>query len=173
MPQTLRIHRFVFWLLSFCAIDCAVHGAGYAADAAYPDRSSKNAVGVCAGVPQTISLTCERALSSHLSARAHVGSAVILSSAGGRLQWSSDRTGLKPYLFAGAAFIHSRAEDYGDPKGTTGYIWLGPGASVELDRWVIYTEVSALLGGDEDKGLGDDWIFPFSPAISGGIMIRL
>jgi len=135
--------------------------------------ASKNAIGVCAGVPQTLALTYERSLSPNLAVRIHAGSVVIWSSAGARLQWGTTGDGIKPYLFAGVAALHARAEDYGDPEGTTTYLWLGPGASFNADRWSFFAEVSALLGGNDDKGLGDDWVFPFSPAIAGGIMFHM
>jgi hypothetical protein len=173
MPQILRNHTFVFVFVALYALISVTPSVGQAADSSQSDGSRRNAIGVCAGVPQTISLTYERALSSHLAARVHVGSVVLLSSAGARLQWQSSRAGLQPYFFGGGALIHAVAEDYGNPEGTAAYIWLGPGVNLSLDRWMLYTEVSALLGGDDDKGLGDDWIFPFSPAITVGILVRL
>jgi hypothetical protein len=179
-------------LLALCALICCISGPAQASgeigpgeinpgevdpgelnsDKSNPGDPKESAIGVSVGIPHTLALTYERYLGSHLAARVHIGSAVLLSSAGARIQWGQNRTGFRPYVFAGAAWIHSVPGDYGDPEGVTGYFWLGPGVSLRQDRWEIYTEASALLGGDEDGGLGHDWIFPFSPAITAGLMLR-
>lgn len=163
---------YISLLLASCLLIPANIALGYTANAEGADQYRKNAVGIAVGVPQTIALTYERALGSSLAARIHMGSAVFFSSGGARVLWRYDRKGFRPYLFAGAVFIHAVAEGYGDPEGTTSYLWLGPGLSLRLNRWVVFAEVSALLGGNDDRGFGDDWVFPFSPAIAGGIMIR-
>lgn len=158
---------FLCVFMAACSSSVALPGGAAAA------TESKNAIGVCAGAPQTLAITYERSLAPKLALRVHAGSVVFFSSAGGRLQWGSGGSGFKPYLFAGVAAVHSRAEDYGDPKGTTSYLWFGPGANFNADRWTFFAEINALLGGNDDKGFGDDWVFPFSPAIAGGIMIHM
>jgi hypothetical protein len=159
-------------LAALCWMICISSSLAHAGGGTDPDRPKKHAIGPCVGVPQTFALTYERRLGSQLAARIHLGSAVLLSSAGARVQWGHNGTGFHPYFFTGAALIHSVAEGYGDPKGVAGYIWLGPGMNLRQDRWTLYAEVSALLGGDEDRGLGDDWIFPFSPAVTLGLMLH-
>jgi len=143
------------------------------ADVASADPPYKNAIGVCAGAPQTLAVTYERSLAHKLSVRIHAGSVYFFSSAGGRLQWGSGGNGFKPYLFAGIAAVHSNPENYGDPDGTTSYVWFGPGVNFNVDRLTFFAEINALQGGNDDKGFGDDWIFPFDPlAFAGGIMVR-
>lgn len=153
-------------------ISCCV-SSGYARDADTSSRPGRNAVGVSVGVPHTIALTYELGLTDKLSARGHVGTVVLLSSAGARIQYGNRGPGLRPYLFAGGVLIHATAEGFGDPEGMTGYVWFGPGFNIRKGRWALYVEVSALLGGDDDRGLGDDWIFPFSPAVSAGIIVAM
>ncbi len=132
-----------------------------------------NAIGVVIGVPQTLAVTYWRALTPRVQMSIHAGSAVLFSSAGARLQIGPGQSGLRPYAFAGYAVIHSTAEDYGDPEGLSGYLWLGPGVSLRARRWTLFAEICALLGGDKDGGLGGGtWIFPFSPAVSGGLLFR-
>jgi hypothetical protein len=172
MRQTPLKHVHIILLVALCVLIPANSALGHTATTAGASLYRDNAVGITVGVPQTIALTYERALGSSLAARIHIGSAVLFSSGGARVQWGHNRTGVQPYIFAGATFIHSVAEGYGDPKGTAGYIWLGPGLSLRHNRWVAYTEVGALLGGSDDRGLGDDWVFPFSPVIAVGLMIR-
>jgi hypothetical protein len=128
---------------------------------------------LCGGAPQTLAVTYERSLTPNLALRFHGGTVYFYSSAGGRLQLQKAAGGFRPYLFAGIAAVHSKAENYGDPEGTTGYVWLGPGAAFGNDRWLFFAEICALLGGDDDKGFGDDWVFPFDPlAFAAGIMVR-
>lgn len=153
-------------------ISCCV-SRGYARDPNTSSRPGRNAIGVSVGVPHTIALTYELGLTGKLCARGHAGTAVLLSSAGARIQYGSRGPGLRPYLFAGGVLIHATAEGFGDPEGTTGYVWFGPGVNIRKGRWTLYGEVSALLGGDDDSGLGDDWIFPFSPAVSAGIIVGI
>jgi hypothetical protein len=158
---------FVMFLsFLFCIGSDPAFGAG----GTDSNGTKKNSLGACVGVPQTFALTYERIVSPRLSTRLHAGTAVLLSSAGARIQWGHNGNGFHSYVFAGAALVHSVAEGYGDPEGTTWYMWVGPGINLRRDRWTFYTEASALLGGDEDAGLGDDWIFPFSPAITAGIL---
>ena len=133
-----------------------------------------NAVGVEAGVPQTTAVSYERTLNSKLSLRFHAGYFVLLSSGGGRVLWNFRNESLvRPYLFGGIARIYAVAEGYGDPEGGTNYIWSGPGLKFVGKRWIIFAEACVLMGGDDEKGLGADWHFPFNPAISGGIMFRI
>lgn len=172
MRQTLLRHIHISLLVASCVLIPANSALGDSANTTSASGYRENGVGIAVGVPQTIAVTYERALGSSLAARIHIGSAVLLSSGGARVQWGHNRTGVRPYMFAGATFIHSVAEGYGDPEGTAGYIWLGPGLSLRHNRWVAYAEVSALLGGSDDRGLGDDWVFPFSPAIAVGLMMR-
>lgn len=77
-----------------------------------------------------------------------------------------------PYFFLGDTLIDMEAEDYGDPEGIANYLWFGSGLSYSIKRFKIFVEVCGLVGGDQDKGLGDDWIFPFDPAIGGGVVFR-
>jgi hypothetical protein len=159
-------------LIVFCLLMTGSAGQGYECDKAAGCPPRRNAAGLAAGVPQTIALTYERIVGSRLAARFHLGSAVLLSSVGLCVQWGYTSTGLHPYLFAGPALIYAIAEDYGDPEGTAVYAWFGPGVLLRKERWIFYSEVGALLGGDRDSGLGDDWVFPFSPVIAAGAMIR-
>ena len=162
-----------FSLVVLCAAVASCVGAGFSPNEAAAAPSRRHAIGICAGAPQTLGVTYERSLGSHFAARVHVGSVVLFSSAGARLQWGYNKNGFQPYLFAGAAAIHSVAGDFGNPEGTAAYLWVGPGASIRGDRWIFFTEVGALLGGDDDGGLGHDWVFPFSPVVAAGIMIRV
>lgn len=168
-PET---HGGMASLVVLCAVITTCVSFGGCHSEAAAASPAKNAIGICGGAPQTVGVTYERSLASNLAARVHVGSVYFFSSAGGRLQWGRTENGFHPYLFAGATIINAIAEGHGDPEGATGYLWIGPGASIRSDRWLFFAEVSALLGGDDDRGLGDDWVFPFSPAIAGGIMLR-
>lgn len=156
----------LFIVLGSCLSFMAAPRAAWAA----PGRSS---IGVCGGAPQTLAVTYEHSITSRVALRLHGGSVYFFSSVGGRLQWYRNGGAFRPYLFAGIAAIHSRAEDYGDPKGTSSYLWLGPGVRIGTDKWFVFAEVCGLLGGNDDRGLGDDWIFPFSPALAGGLMISI
>jgi hypothetical protein len=132
-----------------------------------------NAIGLVIGVPQTVAVTYGRALTPRVQLSIYAGSFVLFSSAGARVQIGSWKRGLRPYGFAGVALIQSTAEDYGDPTGLSGYFWLGPGLGLCARRWTLFAEICALLGGNPDRGLGTGtWIFPFAPAISGGILFR-
>jgi len=142
-----------------------------------PDRSIKagesNAIGVVAGVPQTVAVTYWRALTPGVQLGLHAGSAVLFSAAGARLQVGPGPRGLRPYAFAGYAAIHSTGEDFGDPEGLSGYLWIGPGVSFQTRRFTVCAEICALLGGAKNHGLGDKaWVFPFNPAVSGGLLFR-
>ena len=139
-----------------------------------PGRTgAANAIGVVIGVPQTVAVTYWRTLTPRIQMSIHAGSAVLFSSAGARVQIGPGQSGLRPYAFAGYTVIHSTAEDYGDPEGLSGYLWLGPGVSLRARRWALFAEICALAGGDEDRGLGSGtWIFPFAPAVSGGLLFR-
>jgi hypothetical protein len=141
---------------------------------ALPSRTeAANTIGVVVGVPQTVAVTYGRFLSPRVQLSFHAGSAVLFHSAGIRARITARRGWLRPYGFAGYALIYSIGEDYGDPTGTSGYLWLGPGVCLAASRWVLFAEVCALLGGDEDRGLGHGpWIFPFSPALAGGLEFR-
>ena len=132
----------------------------------------KNALGIVAGAPQTIAVVYDRFLSNDISLQIHGGTVVIFSSAGIRLNLVSGRRKLFPYLFLGTVLIQSEAEDAGDPSGTTGYLWPGAGLRYASRHWIIFTEFCGFFGGDENKGIGDDWIFPFDPALAGGVQFR-
>jgi hypothetical protein len=120
-----------------------------------------------------VAITYGRALTPRVQLSIYAGSFVLFSSAGARVQIGSWKRGLRPYGFAGYALIHSTAEDSGDPTGLSGYFWLGPGLNLRAGRWMLFAEICALLGGDPDRGLGDNnWIFPFEPALSGGLLFR-
>jgi hypothetical protein len=150
-----------------------IHLSLTASSPAEAAASKKNAIGACAGAPQTLAITYERQVAHKLGFRVHAGSVYFFSSAGARLQWGSRGAGLKPYLFAGITAVHAVPEDDDNPDGTTSYLWLGPGVSFNADRLAIFAEICTLQGGNDDKGFGDDWIFPFDPlAFSGGIMVR-
>jgi hypothetical protein len=136
------------------------------------EDSRANGISVAAGVPYTLGFAYRRDLNSRFSLQIHAGSAVIFSSAGARLSWSLRKGRFAPYIFAGGAAVHSRAGKYGDPEGISNYLWFGPGANFKRGRIEIFAEACALIGGDDDKGIGDDWYFPFNPAIGGGIMFR-
>jgi hypothetical protein len=145
------------------------------ATSAEPDHSAgieaDNAVGLAVGVPQTVAVTYWRVLTPGMRICFHAGSAVLFNAAGARLQLGPGPGGLRPYAFAGYAAIHSVGEDYGDPEGLSGYLWLGPGVSFQIRRLTVFAEICALLGGDENRGLGDKtWIFPFDAAASGGLL---
>jgi hypothetical protein len=142
-------------------------------DTASASTSRRNAIGACAGAPQTLAITYERQLAHKLSVRVHAGSVYFFSSAGARLQWGSSGTGFKPYLFAGIAAVHAVPEDDDNPDGTTSYLWFGPGVNLNAGDVTFFAEICALQGGNDDKGFGDDWLFPFDPlAFAGGIMVR-
>jgi hypothetical protein len=132
----------------------------------------KNALGVVVGAPQTMAVFYERLIDRNISLQIHAGTVIVFSSAGIRLNWINNNHKFFPYLFMGSVLIHSEAEDAGDPYGTTGYLWLGTGIRYTSRRWILFGEFCAFLGGNENKGIGDDWIFPFDPAIAGGLQIR-
>jgi hypothetical protein len=144
-----------------------------AAEAPPGGTGTANTIGVVVGVPQTVAVTYGRLLSPRIRLSLYAGSAVLFHAAGIRAQITARRGRFRPYGFAGYALIYSVGEDYGDPTGTSGYLWLGPGARLVARRWALFAEVCALLGGDEDRGLGHGpWIFPFSPALAGGLEFR-
>jgi hypothetical protein len=137
------------------------------------ERAARNSFGIAVGIPQTVAIEYGRALSSRAEFCVHAGSVALLSSAGARLRWGRIEPGIRPYAFLGGAVIHAEPDKPGDPDGATSYVWLGPGFAWRTPSWRVFGEVSALLGGNEDRGLGDtNWVFPFNPAISGGIAIR-
>ena len=101
------------------------------------------------GAPQTAGLTLEYSLTPRFSLQAHGGWFVYFSSYGLRLNYYFSQKKLAPYIFVGDAVIHSRAEDYGDPHGTTNYLWLGPGIKLQGKKFAVFAEVCTLRGGDE------------------------
>ena len=136
------------------------------------ELKSKNGIGFVAGMPYTIALTYDRSISSHLSIQTHIGSVIKMSSIGLRMKWAYGTCGLSSYLFFGDVLIDMVAEDYGDPDGITHYFWFGPGLVLSNQRFQVFVEVCGLAGGNENKGIGADWIFPFDPAIGGGLIFR-
>ena len=171
-PEIIFKHTFISFLVALSVLMPLKNALGYSTGGPVDARYRENAAGIAMGIPQTIALTYERTLGSRFAARIHMGSAILYSSVGARLLWRQNGNGFHPYLFAGTAFIYAVAEGYGDPEGTSGYIWSGTGLSLRQNRWAAYTEAGALLGGNDDRGLGDDWVFPFSPVIAAGLMIR-
>jgi len=162
-------YRFVILLIAAVAI-LPLPGT---APCETPPDARPNAAGIAIGVPQTVAVTYWRTLTTHVQIHAYSGSAILFSSAGVRVQYEMREKGLRPYAFAGYALIHSVGQESDSPSGVSGYLWLGPGLSLGSRRWALFAEVCALLGGDERRGLGDQtWIFPFDPAISGGLMCR-
>jgi hypothetical protein len=160
-------------LITFCLLIIVSNSLVQAAANQDAPQYLKNAIGLTLGVPQTIAVSYDRTLNSKLAARIHIGSVILFSSIGSRVQWGQNDKGIHYYIFAGLTLINnSIAEDYGDPEGTAGYLWFGPGLAYRDERWIAYTEVSALLGSNDNRGLGDNWIFPFAPAISAGFLIR-
>lgn len=138
-----------------------------------PPDVRPNAVGMAVGVPQTVAVAYWRTLTPRVQIHAYAGSAVLFSSAGARVQFGFREKVLRPYAFAGYAVIYSVGQESDSPSGVSGYLWLGPGLSLCSRRWALFAEGCALLGGDEHRGLGDrTWIFPFDPAISGGLTCR-
>jgi hypothetical protein len=132
----------------------------------------KNSIGVVIGAPQTIAVVYDRLINKNISLQVHAGSALLFSSAGVRLNWLNGRRKFFPYLFLGSVLIHSEAEDSGDPDGTTGYLWIGTGLRYASRRWILFGEFSGFFGGDKNKGIGDNWFFPFDPALAGGVQFR-
>ncbi len=157
----------IFFLIVF------VFAGPLAASSSNSGRVPVNAAGIAVGVPQTTAVSYERTLNSKMSLKLHAGYLVFLSSGGGRVLWNfRNENVVRPYLFGGITHIFAVAEGYGDPEGGTNYLWAGSGLKFVRKRWVIFAEGCLLLGGDDEKGLGADWHFPFNPAISGGIMLR-
>lgn len=134
--------------------------------------ASSHCAGAAAGIPYTVAITYDRTLGNRYSLQCHAGSFVVFSSTGLRLNWTSTSEGFSPYLFAGDALIHSTAGDFGDPEGVSNYLWFGTGIQYRHGIVRIFVEISGLVGGDDSRGLGDDWIFPFSPAVAGGFKIQ-
>jgi len=132
----------------------------------------KNALGVVVGAPQTVAIVYDRLIRNDISLQVHAGTVVMFSSAGIRLNWISSRHKFFPYLFLGSVLILSEAEDAGNPYGTTGYLWLGTGLRYASRHLILFTEFCSFFGGNENKGIGADWIFPFDPALAGGVQIR-
>lgn len=158
-------------LVSLLAAPAATGAVALPARAA--EGAPRNTLGIAVGVPQLIGIEYERTLSSHFELCAHVGSVVLLSSVGARVCRGSVEPGLRPYAFVGGAVIHAEPDKPSDPDSAAAYLWVGPGLAWRNRGLKIYGEVSALLGGSEDRGLGDTtWVFPLNPAISGGIAIR-
>lgn len=139
---------------------------------AQDSSSTKNSLGVVVGAPQTVALVYDRLVDDNISLQVHVGSVIIFSSVGIRINWISSRHRFFPYLFSGTVLIHSEALDAGDPAGTTGYLWLGTGVRYARRHWILFGEFSGFFGGDKNKGVGDNWIFPFNPALGGGMQFR-
>jgi hypothetical protein len=132
----------------------------------------KNNIGITVGIPYISGLTYERTISSKFSVQGHVGYLVMISSIGMKFNWTPWSYKVSSYFFLGDALIDMEAEDYGDPEGIANYLWFGSGLSYSIQRFKIFVEVCGLVGGDQDKGLGDDWIFPFDPAIGGGVVFQ-
>lgn len=156
--------RFTIFVFVISLIYCKT-GFSFTSDST---RFYTNSIGAAAGIPQTIAITYERMFNAKLAGQIHFGGAILIHSGGLRLRCGSHFKGFHPYLFAGVTFIHIYGQEYGDPHGTSGYFWMGP----SLRRWILYAEVSGLLGGNDERGLGEDWRFPLDPAISGGVMFR-
>lgn len=136
--------------------------------------TARNAVGIGVGIPHTVALEYERTVSSRWFFRGHAGSVILLSSVGARICRGTVGQGFHPYAFAGGALIHAEPDKPGDAEGAAVYLWAGPGLAWRTRRYRVYGEVSALLGGSRDRGLGDaSWVFPLNPAVSGGIAVRL
>ncbi len=132
----------------------------------------KNNIGITAGIPYISGLTYERTISSKFSVQDHIGYFVMISSIGIKVNWTPWSYKVSPYFFLGDALINMEAEDYGDPEGIANYLWFGPGLSFSIKRFKIFVEVCGLVGGNKDKGIGDDWIFPHDPAVGGGFFFR-
>ncbi len=147
-----------------CSVLCAAGGPS--ANSPEP----RNSLGIGIGLPQTVALTYERQLEPGFALRLHAGTFFLISSAGGRLQWERGKHRYRPFFFAGGAIIHVVGEYSLDPDGAAGYLWLGSGLNVKLRRWTFYGEGSILYGGDQNHGLGENWVFPFNPAMAAGIM---
>lgn len=154
---------FIFGLL--------INNQGYSFE---PQNHSEyqNGIGATVGVPYIIGILYERSLTQKFSVQSHVGYFVYFSSLGARINWFPINKNISPYLFAGDALIKSRAEDGGDPEGVANYLWFGPGLKYSYKHFKIFVEVCGLVGGNNDKGIGADWIFPFDPAIGGGLIFR-
>ena len=160
--------KTILWVISILAVQICS-----AQQSATPEYSlPKNNIGVTAGAPYILGLTYERGFSPKYSMQVHAGYFVYFQSAGLRLNYSFQPQGIVPYLFIGGTVVKSYAEDYGDPHGTTRYLWVGPGVSYSHRKFKIFLEVCALPGGNDYRGIGNDWIFPFDPAVGAGLLFR-
>jgi len=132
----------------------------------------KNNLGISIGIPYTTGLTYERLITPTLSVQAHAGYFVVVQSLGIKLNWYPLDSKILPYFFLGDALVGWEAQDYGDPDGISNYVWFGCGLSYSIKRIKLFIEASGLILGNEEKGLGDNWIFPFSPSVGGGVCFR-
>jgi hypothetical protein len=123
-----------------------------------------NSIGAVIGSPQFVGLCYERAIGGGLSLGAHLGTLVVLNSAGARLILGPTTPGFHPRLAAGIALINSQKVEYEeDPEGTAAYFWPSAGFSQEWPGGFMLTcEIGALLTGNEDAGLGSRRSLSFS-----------
>jgi len=156
------------WIVLFC--HCLSNEV--LAQSTSANDAHKNNLGISMGIPYTTGLTYERLIIPTISVQAHAGYFVIVQSLGIKLNWFPMDSKILPYFFLGDALVGWEAQDYGDPDGISNYVWFGCGLSYSIKRIKLFIEASGLILGNEEKGLGDNWIFPFSPSVGGGICFR-
>lgn len=108
--------------------------------------------GAAVGSPQLLAATLEKSTGPAMRVQGHVGTVLLLSSAGVRALLLSSRRGIAPYAYAGVGILHTAEGEGGGPLGSTGYGWGGVGVRVPMGGLTGFGEVGVLGGMATSRG---------------------
>jgi hypothetical protein len=124
------------------------------------------AVGVSAGIPQTLAVTGERVLVPPLRIQANVGTVIAATSANARLLAVAEPWTVQPYMFLGGGGGYIMPLD--GEHGFTGYTWWGFGLRLRMGRGRLFLEAGQIAGLNRDNGYERAY-----PAYATGMLVTL